>query len=136
MNKPLYGKDDTTFIAAGGEPGIRRIVDQFYDTMRDNAAYQTIMAWHPRDDTTSRDKLARFLCGWMGGPKLYKEKYGPIRIPAAHAHLKVTEKERDQWLQCMQESLETLEYPDDFIEYLMTQLFVPAERIRQACAKH
>ena len=90
---------------------------------------------HPADLTVSRDKLARFLCGWMGGPRRYREKYGPITIPGAHAHLGVTAKERDQWLACMAKALAARDYPDSLVDYLLTQLAVPAERIRQVNAE-
>ena len=131
---PAYGTQDATFQAAGGESGIRRLVDAFYDVMDEDERFADIRHMHPADLTVSRDKLARFLCGWMGGPRRYREKYGPITIPGAHAHLGVTAKERDQWLACMAAALATQDYPDTLVEYLLTQLAVPAERIRQVNA--
>ncbi|MEM7284463.1 MAG: group II truncated hemoglobin [Pseudomonadota bacterium] len=128
-NKP-YGQGDATFQAAGGEAGIRRLVDRFYDLMSTQPEYATIWSWHPDDPELSRDKLARFLCGWTGGPKRYSEKYGSIRIPAAHAHLDVTHAEKNQWLSCMKQALEDLDYPEDFRTYLINALTVPAESIR------
>ncbi|MGB1580523.1 MAG: globin, partial [Nevskiales bacterium] len=77
----------------------------------------------------SRDKLARFLCGWMGGPRRYAEKYGPINIPGAHSHLGIGPAERDQWLHCMEEALAMQDYPDSLKQYLAEQLAVPAGRI-------
>ena len=129
-DQPQYGMGDPTFRAAGGEAGIRDLVDAFYDIMSSDSEYQTIRSWHPDDNSVSRDKLARFLCGWMGGPRRYSEKYGPISIPGAHAHLNVTERERDQWLGCMAKALAQQDYPQNLIAYLLQQLFVPAERIR------
>ena len=37
------------------------------------------------DLTLAREKLLVFLCGWLGGPKEYAARFGPIRIPAVHA---------------------------------------------------
>ena len=128
-----YGDGDASFQAAGGEPGIRRLVDAFYDRMGTDPRFAGIFAMHPADKSVSRDKLARFLCGWLGGPKRYHEKYGPISIPAVHQHLQVTELERDLWLECMGRALNQQDYPLALIEYLLRQLFIPAERIRQAC---
>ena len=85
---------------------------------------------HPSDLEISRDKLARFLCGWLGGPRRYSEKYGPIQIPRAHAHLAVGVEERDAWLSCMHAALEDAPYAEEFKRYLMRELAVPAERIR------
>lgn len=129
-----YGQGDSTFIAAGKEEGIRRIVDTFYKNMEENPQYRRIWDWHPNDVEVTRDKLALFLFGWMGGPRQFQEKYGRMSIPQVHAHLNVKEEERDMWLNCMQESLESLNYPADFIEYLMAQFFFPAETIRRTCS--
>ncbi|HUV21162.1 MAG TPA: group II truncated hemoglobin [Gammaproteobacteria bacterium] len=128
-----YGQGDSTYRAAGGQAGIRQLVDCFFDIMSSEPRYQVIYGWHPADKDESRDKLALFLCGWMGGPKPFIDKYGPIRIPAAHSHLQVTEVERDLWLECMGRALQQQNYPMALIEYLLQQLFIPAERIRQAC---
>ncbi|MEO1204168.1 MAG: globin, partial [Pseudomonadota bacterium] len=78
--------------------------------------------------------LARFLCGWLGGPKLYHEKYGAIGIPRVHAHLAIETDERDQWLTCMAESVAEQPFALDFKTYLMEQLYVPAEAVRRRCA--
>lgn len=128
---PDYGNGDATYQAAGGEKGIRALVDAFYDIMDTDTRFSEIRQMHPQQLNVSRDKLARFLCGWMGGPRRYREKYGPITIPGAHAHLRVTTKERDQWLDCMAAALATQPYPASLAAYLLEQLAVPAERIRQ-----
>jgi len=127
-----YGVEDASFRAAGEYEGIKALVDGFYDAMETLPEAAHIRAMHPDDLTESRDKLTRFLCGWLGGPRLYREKYGPIAIPRAHAHLPIGEAERDAWLACMAESLKSQPYADNFKTYLMEQLFVPAERCRVA----
>lgn len=129
---PAYGDRDTTFRAAGGESGIRRLVDCFYDIMSTAPEYARIYAWHP-DGLTARDKLARFLCGWMGGPRRYHEIYGAISIPRVHEHLSITAVERDLWLRCMHEALEQQPYPASLKRYLLEQLSVPAEHVRRRC---
>ena len=126
-----YGQGDATFQACGGEAGLRRLVEAFYAEMAARPEARTILTLHPEDLTTSIDKLARFLCGWTGGPKRYAEKYGSIKIPRAHRHLPIHEAERDAWLVCMKHALAGQPYPDDLKRYLLEQLFVPAERIRR-----
>ena len=134
MNKP-YGTGDASFQAAGGEAGIRQLVDEFFNRMGSDERFATIYAMHPDDKEVSRDKLARFLCGWLGGPKLYSEKYGAIGIPRVHAHLAIATPERDQWLTCMTESVALQPFAADFKIYLMEQLYVPAEAVRRRCAR-
>lgn len=129
-----YGNGDASFQAAGGEAGLRQLVNNFFDRMGSDKRFSRIYDMHPEDKETSRDKLARFLCGWLGGPKLYNQKYGAIGIPRVHAHLAITSTERDQWLSCMAESVEEQPFAAEFKSYLMKQLYVPAEAIRRRCA--
>ena len=139
MNKPPrrvrqpgeYGYEDTSFRTLGGETGVRELVDLFYDAMERRPDARKILSMHPSDLSISREKLWVFLCGWLGGPKRYAERWGPIRIPAAHAHLTVGEAERDAWLACMQEAIDAVDVPDDFRAYFMREIRVPAERVMQ-----
>ncbi len=123
-----YGYEDTSLKAMGGEPGVRKLVDLFYDEMERLPEARTIREMHPRDLSISRDKLAAFLTGWLGGPKRYREHWGPIRIPAAHAHLKIGAAERDAWLLCMQRAVDQMPLADDFRAYFMREIAVPANR--------
>ena len=128
---PTYGTKDASFQAAGGEQGIRRLVDAFYDEMESAEYAATIRGMHPEELTLSRDKLSLFLCGWLGGPRLYAEKYGGISIPSAHAHLDIGLAERDAWLACMKTAIDKQDYAADFKQYLLEQLAIPAERVRK-----
>lgn len=133
MNLP-YGTRDASFRAAGGKAGIFKLVNEFFDRMGRDERFATIYEMHPDDKDVSRDKLARFLCGWLGGPKLFREKYGSISIPRAHEHLPIGEAERDQWLTCMAETVAEQDFDPAFKKYLMEQLWVPAEGVRRRIA--
>lgn len=126
---PAYGLGDTSYKAAGGEAGLRRLADAFYDEMETEPLAAKVRGMHPDDLAVSRDKLARFLCGWLNGPNRYREKYGSINLPGAHAHLAIGVAERDAWLLCMQRALETQDYAEAFKAYLLKELSVPANRI-------
>ena len=134
-DRPQFGIKDASYRAAGGEAGIRKLVDEFFNRMGSDARFKPIYDMHPDDKMESRDKLARFLCGWLGGPKLYQQKYGSISIPRVHEHLAIATAERDQWLTCMRETVNEQSFRADFKEYLMEQLFVPAEGVRKRIAK-
>ncbi len=125
-----YGDGDATYQACGGEDGIRDLVEAFYELMDSLSEAREIRAMHPSDLRISANKLVSFLCGWMGGPKRYAERFGPIKIPMAHRHLPIGEVQRDAWLLCMKRALATQPFPDDLKQYLVRELFVPAERIR------
>lgn len=128
-----FGLGDATFQAIGGESGVERLVDAFYTLMENDPAYGPIWKQHNGERADMRARLAAFLCGWMGGPRRYKERYGSINLPGAHQHLKVTELERDLWIQCMRTALDGCDYPEDIKTYLVSQLSIPAARIRVVC---
>lgn len=130
--RPAYGSGDASFQAAGGVDGVTRLVDDFYAIMDTLPAARTIRDMHPADLTESRRKLAYFLCGWLGGPRLFREHYGPISIPGVHRPFPIGAAERDAWLLCMEQAIARQPYADDFKTYLLTQLRVPAERILMA----
>lgn len=133
-NKAPYGTGDASYQAAGGEAGIRQLVEDFYDIMASLDESQHIFNMHPQgspeDQPRTKDKLAMFLCGWLGGPIRYADKYGPISIPRAHAHLPIGAQEMSAWLRCMKLAADRQPYADDFKSYLLTQLAVPAGRCK------
>ena len=77
LDKHGFGQGDASFQAAGGIAGIEDLVERFYRVMSEAPEAAHIRAMHPADLTVSADKLARFLCGWLGGPRRFHEKYGP-----------------------------------------------------------
>lgn len=130
--KPVYGVGDASYRAAGGIEGLRRLVDEFYRQMDEWPEAAALRRLHPEDLAPSRDKLASFLSGWLGGPKLFSEKYGPIAIPSFHAQWPVDEALGEAWLGCMARAIAKQGYAPDFADYLLAQLRVPAQRIVQA----
>lgn len=93
--------EQTLFAALGGEPGVRALVDAFYDRMAHEPAYALIRELHPPDLAGSRDKLYWFLCGWTGGPQHFQERFGHPRLKMRHFPFSIGIAERDQWLHCM-----------------------------------
>lgn len=134
-SSPRFGFQDTSFKAAGGVDGIARLVNAFYDIMNELPQAKVIRAMHTNDLGVTRDKLARFLCGWLGGPRLFRETYGTISLTGVHAHLGIGEVERDAWLECMRLAIAEQDYSPDFSRYLLEQLAVPAERVRVICER-
>ncbi|MCK2044800.1 group II truncated hemoglobin [Chromohalobacter sp. TMW 2.2299] len=127
----VFGVGDSTLRAVGGESAVRELVERFYAAMVRLPEARGIRALHPDDLGESRDKLTTFLIGWMGGPSRYRERFGPIAIPAAHRHLDIGPEERDAWLTCMATALDEIGAADDLKRYLLTQLRHPAEMCRR-----
>ncbi|MAD46651.1 MAG: globin [Oceanospirillaceae bacterium] len=132
VSRHRYGEYDTSYLAAGGMDGLRHLTEQFYqflDTLPEAAG---VRAMYPEDTTESAERLACFLSGWLGGPALYREKYGEIVIPSFHRQWTIDASARDAWLQCMQLAVDQQSYAPAFKQYLMEQLSVPAERCRNS----
>ncbi|MGF1729867.1 globin [Photobacterium proteolyticum] len=127
---PVYGVGDSTLQAAGGEAGVKKLVEAFYEYMDTLPEAEIIRAMHAEDLTESREKLTTFLVGWMGGPSRYSEKYGSMNIPGAHRHLAIGVAEKEAWLLCMQKALDDQGYEEVFKRYVMVQLSFPAEMCR------
>ncbi len=119
------------YRAAGELEGITKLVDEFYINMDTLPEAEKIRKMHPPDLAESRRKLTFFLCSWLGGPRLFQQHYGPISIPGVHKRFPIGYEERDAWLLCMQRAIATQPYSEEFKDYLLAALSVPAERVRQ-----
>ncbi len=95
----------SAFDRLGGEAAVRTLVDRFYDLMDLEPAFADIRRLHPASLDGSRDKLFWYLCGWLGGPQHYVERFGHPRLRARHLPYAIGERERDQWLACMRQAM-------------------------------
>jgi len=136
INEYGYGVDDNSYRAAGNLEGITQLANAFYDNMDSLEEAQIIRRMHGSDLDESRKKLAYFLSGWLGGPRLYAQHFGAINIPGFHQKFRIGKAERDAWLCCMKKAIDIQPYESSFKQYLLTQLSVPAERVRQASEKY
>lgn len=101
----------TAFEALGGEPAVRALVDAFYDLMDLEPRFAHLRGLHPTQLDGSRDKLHWFLCGWLGGPDHYIERFGHPRLRARHLPFPIGIRERDDWLACMAQAMAQVEVP-------------------------
>ena len=99
------GGSATPFERIGGEARVRALVDRFYDLMDLEPGYAALRAAHGTDLDSARDKLHWFLCGWLGGPQHYIERFGHPRLRARHLPFSIGIRERDQWLACMDQAM-------------------------------
>ena len=60
----------------GGEERIKALVERFYDLMDLEPAYAALRAVHGSSLANARQRTFWFLCGWMGGPQHYTERFG------------------------------------------------------------
>jgi len=114
----------------GGEAAVRKLVDRFYDLMDSLPEAVKIRDLHPEDLTGSRDKLFKFLSGWLGGPQLYVAEYGHPRLRARHLPFPIGEAERDAWLKCMEQALAEMEMEELLRNHLLQSLRNTADHMR------
>ena len=120
----------TPFERIGGEAGTRALVDRFYDLMDLDPAVNELRALHPTTLEGSRDKLFWFLCGWLGGPQNYTERFGHPMLRARHLPFSIGIKERDQWLACMQQAMAETQVEPALAQRLAESFFGTADWIR------
>jgi hemoglobin len=114
----------------GGETAVRRLVDRFYDLMDEDPDYYGIRKLHPQDLASSRQKLFMFLCGFMGGPSLYTEKFGEPRMRTRHLPFTIGISERDQWLSCMSRAMEDVGLEQEMRKSLGKAFYQTADFMR------
>ncbi|HXD07666.1 MAG TPA: group II truncated hemoglobin [Burkholderiaceae bacterium] len=120
----------TAFEVVGGEEAVRHLVDRFYDLMDLEPAYRELRALHPTTLDGSRDKLFWFLCGWLGGPDHYIERFGHPRLRARHMPFRIGVLERDQWMACMHQAMHELGFDESLVERLYAAFFNTADWMR------
>jgi hemoglobin len=122
--------ESTAFERLGGEPGVRALVDRFYDLMDLEPAYAGVRALHPGSLDGSRDKLFWFLCGWLGGPQHYAERFGHPMLRARHLPYAIGIAERDQWMACMIQAMQDGGLDEAFTQRLAEAFFGTADWMR------
>ena len=95
----------TPYSMIGGEAAVRRLVRRFYELMDTLPEAYGIRKLHQHDLASAEEKLFMFLCGWLGGPQLYVEKYGHPKLRARHLPFPIGNTEAEQWMLCMREAM-------------------------------
>lgn len=120
----------TPYDVVGGDSGVRRLVDRFYELMDELPEAYGVRKLHPQDLSGSRDKLTWFLSGWLGGPQHYVERFGQPFLRARHLPFAIGAEERDQWLMCMRQALEEQVCADVFRDKLWEAVAGLADHMR------
>ena len=120
----------TPFELLGGDAGIRRLVDRFYDLVDSAPEAATIRALHAKSLKASRDKLHLYLMMWTGGPQTYAERNGHPRLRMRHFPFHISTRERDEWLWCMDRALAEHDMPDELRIQLRERFHALADHMR------
>lgn len=126
----MRNDEGSPFEMLGGETAVTQLVDRFYDLMDSEPEARGIRAMHPPSLDTSREKLRLFLTGWLGGPPVYVERFGPPMLRARHLPFPIGEPERDAWLACMDRALDEQEMPVPLRDFLRDRFAAMADHMR------
>ena len=120
----------TPFDLVGGEQNVQKLVDRFYDLMDEDPDYFGIRQLHPASLAGLREKLFKFLMGWLGGPPLYEQEYGHPRLRARHLPYAIASAERDQWMACMIRAMADVDLEESLRTRLAQSFFQTADWMR------
>ena len=120
----------TAYEIIGGEEGVRRLVDTFYDYMDELDEVRQIRDLHAKSLKASREKLYLFLSGWLGGPDLYVQKYGHPMLRRRHLPFSIGMQERDEWMHCMKKALADMQLDADVEQQLLRAFMQTADHMR------
>ena len=109
---PAMRQDLKAFLPIGASDDVERpaqvLAHHFHDRgvgARVLPEAQGIRAIHQPNLASAKDKLFKFLSGWLGGPNLFIEEFGHPMLRARHLRFAIGESERDQWMLCMNKAL-------------------------------
>jgi len=122
----------TPFEWIGGEDKVKALVERFYDLMDLEPRYAALRAAHGSHLDKARQHLFWFLCGWLGGPQHYTDRFGHPRLRMRHMPFSIGIVERDQWLACMDQAMGETGVPQDLRERLKQSFFQTADWMRNA----
>ena len=92
--------------------------------------YYAIRKLHPPTLDGSREKLFKFLMGWLGGPPLYEQEYGHPQLRARHLPFAIASTERDQWMNCMTTAMADVGLDEGLRKRLVQSFFQTADWMR------
>lgn len=122
----------TPFEQIGGEDKVKALVDRFYDLMDLEPQYARLRAAHGSELGRARQNLFWFLCGWLGGPQHYTDRFGHPRLRMRHMPFSIGSQERDQWVACMDQAMAETGVPEDLRAKLNASFLETADFMRNS----
>jgi hemoglobin len=122
----------TPFEWIGGEDKVKALVERFYDLMDLEPKYAQLRAAHGSELVRARQHLFWFLCGWLGGPQHYTDRFGHPRLRMRHMPFSIGIVERDQWLACMDQAMQETGVDESLRTRLKDSFFQTADWMRNS----
>ena len=103
-------KETQTLYEKLGDQRLKQLLDTFYDKVFNSAIIGPL--FNKTEKAVIKDKQFCFLTQFLGGPPRYLEKYGQPKMRMRHLPHPIGEKERDEWLKLMSESIQSLDWDE------------------------
>ncbi|MDO4998093.1 MAG: group II truncated hemoglobin [Neisseria sp.] len=118
------------FEILGGSDGVADLTHRFYDLMELEPQYAQLRAVHGQSLDFARERLYKFLHGWMGGEPLYQQEYGHPRLRQRHFPFAVTLQTRNQWIACFAQAMQEVQVAQSVRPKMLLHLFAMADWMR------
>jgi hemoglobin len=112
----------TPYELMGGETAILSLVDRFYFYMDTLPEAKGIRKMHAQSLSNAKDKLFKFLSGWLGGPDLFMQEFGHPMLRRRHFPFAIGLSEREQWMLCMNKAMEEISMDNSLRDSLLEAL--------------
>lgn len=92
-----------------GEANITQLVNGFYEHVFESPIIAPLFQTD-RDEVKRKQKL--FITQFLGGPALYSMEFGHPKMRMRHLPHRITEEAKNEWLRCMNLSINALPIED------------------------
>lgn len=130
MNSEENQATTTLYVQLGGEARVKALVETFYDLMDLEPRYAALRAAHGSTLENARERLFWYLCGWLGGPQYYTDRFGHPKLRARHLPFSIGDTERDQWILCMHQAMTEIGVEAGLQQQLIEALYGVADWMR------
>lgn len=100
-----------------GPVRLKELVDRFYDLIFNESEISHLFK---NDPSEIRDKQYKFLTQFLGGPQLYSNEYGHPKMRMRHLPHAIDEDARIEWLRCMRQAIDDMNFEDDLGDVLFS----------------
>ncbi|MFW5443683.1 MAG: group II truncated hemoglobin [Methylococcaceae bacterium] len=112
----------TPYQLMGGEKTVLSLVERFYFYMDTLPEAEGIRKMHANSLLNAKDKLFKFLSGWLGGPDLFIAEFGHPMLRRRHFLFVIGQTERDQWMLCMNKAMAEISMDEALKENLLESI--------------
>jgi hemoglobin len=95
---------------AGGEAALHRLEDTFYSSVLNDPLLQPLFGAGKPEHV---DHLTAFTAESFGGPDRFTRELGFAHLINVHRHLRITEEQRQRFVELYMAALEASDLPDD-----------------------